>query len=129
MKRSQSNTQDRIVSGKEISITREAEYVADRACRHDSGIVTLGPLIFFSTETGDAWMLDPEDQLAVCLVRDGSRLAVNIAETDERFAIEWTHAYQIDGDLMTFVDRGGSAKRVCGYPTREIEQAVRRVHW
>jgi hypothetical protein len=99
--------------------------VADRASRYDSRIVTLGPLVFFSTETSDAWMLDPEDQLAACLVRDGSGLPVSIQETDERFAIEWTHAYQIDDDLMTFVDRCGSAKTVCGYPTREIEQAIR----
>src|SRR5438045_4714407 len=112
MERRRSNTQARIVSGTEVSITREAAYVADRASRHDSRIVTMGPLVFFSTETGDAWMLDPEDQLAVCLVRDGSRLPVSIEESDARFAIEWTHAYQIDDDLMTFVDRDGNAKTV-----------------
>ena len=126
MRRSRSNTRAQILSGTEVNITHEAQYVADRAIRRDSRIVTLGPLVLFSTETGDAWMLDPADHLAVCLARDGSCLSVEIQETEERFAIEWTHAYEIDEELMTFVDRGGNAKTMCGYPTREIEQAIRR---
>src|SRR5260370_11038447 len=30
-----------------------------RAAQYDASFVTAGPLVFFSTETGDAWMLDP----------------------------------------------------------------------
>jgi len=89
-------------------------------------MVTLGPLVLFSTETGDAWMLDAADHLAVCVARDGSPLTVGLDETDKGFAIEWTHAYQIDGELTTFVDRSGNAQTQWGYPTREIEQALRR---
>jgi hypothetical protein len=33
--------------------------------------VTVGPLVLFSTETGDAWLLDPADHLAARLARDG----------------------------------------------------------
>jgi hypothetical protein len=33
--------------------------------------VTVGPLALFSTDTGDAWLLDPEDHLAARLARDG----------------------------------------------------------
>ena len=126
MKRGALHTRARIVSGRNYNITREVQYVGDLAVRNDSRIVTLGPLILFSTGTGDGWMLDPEDHLAVCFARAGSRLPVNIGETDERFAIEWTHAYQIDGQLITFIEPSGRAKTIQGYPTREIEQAIRR---
>ena len=34
--------------------------------------VTIGPLVFFSTETGDAWMLELSNQLAARLARDGN---------------------------------------------------------
>lgn len=44
---------------------------------------TLGPLLFFSTETGDAWVLDPADHLALCLARDGEPLPANIIETPD----------------------------------------------
>ena len=129
MKRTGVRTQAQLVSAADFSITREARYVADRAIHHDSRVVTLGPLVLFSTETGDAWMLDPEDQLTARLARDGSCLPVRIEEVSDRFAIEWTHAYQIDGELMTFVDRSGNAQTQWGYPTREIEQAIRRAQW
>src|SRR5258708_6658063 len=42
-----------------------------RAAEHDGRFVTIGQLVFFSTETGDAWMLDPTDRLAARLARDG----------------------------------------------------------
>ena len=115
-----------ILPGPDISITSEAQYVGGRAIDRDSRVVTLGPLVLFSTETGDAWMLDPADDLALCLASDESRLPVGIEETDGRFAIEWTHTYEVDEELMTFVDRGGNAKTMWGYPTREIQRAIRR---
>lgn len=127
MKRRRSKTQARIVTRANFSITREAQYVAERAIRHNSRIITLDSLVLFSTETGDAWMLDPADHPAVCLARDGSRLPVRIEETAQRFAIEWTHTYQIDGERMVFVDRGGHARMIWGYPTTEIEDAIQRV--
>jgi hypothetical protein len=58
------------------------------AQEQESRVVTLGPLVFFSTETGDAWMLEPEGGLALCLARDGEPLPVEIQETPETFAID-----------------------------------------
>jgi len=127
MKRSRPNRRAWIVTAADFSITREAQYVAERAVRHDARVISLGPLVLFSTETGDGWMLDPADHLAACLARDGSRLPVAIEETERRFAIDWTHTYQIDGERMAFVDRTGKMTVIWGYPTTEIEQAIRRV--
>jgi hypothetical protein len=55
----------------QVSIQSEVKYIVRRAAERDAWVVTLGPLVFFSTETGDAWMLDPADGLALCLARDG----------------------------------------------------------
>jgi len=49
--------------------------------------VSVGQLILFSTETGDAWLLDPADRLAARLARDGESEPVRIEETDTTFAI------------------------------------------
>ena len=57
-------------------VLREVDYIVERAARCDPRFVTLGQLLFFSTDTGDAWMLDPEDHLALCLAKAGSRVAV-----------------------------------------------------
>jgi len=85
----------------------------------------LGQLLFFSTETGDAWMLDPEDHLALCLAEAGSRLPVQIVETETRYAIEWTASYSFEDDA--FVVMNGSGVRIIhGYPMRELVVAQRR---
>ena len=45
-------------------LTQEVRLIQHRAAEHDGRIVGLGPLVLFSTDTGDAWILDPADQLA-----------------------------------------------------------------
>jgi hypothetical protein len=52
-----------------------------RAADHDGRVVTVGQLVLFSTETGDAWLLDPADQLAARLARDGEPEPIHIEET------------------------------------------------
>ena len=53
-----------MVEGKSFRLADEVRYIQRRAADHDGRIVTVGQLILFSTETGDAWLLDPADQLA-----------------------------------------------------------------
>src|SRR6516165_5603884 len=61
----------RMVDGKDFRLADEVRYVQRCAARHDGRIVTIGQLILFSTETGDAWLLDKDDGLAAPLARDG----------------------------------------------------------
>jgi hypothetical protein len=53
----------RIVEGKSFRVADEVRYIQRRAADYDSRIVTIGQLVLFSTETGDAWLLDPGDRL------------------------------------------------------------------
>ena len=79
----------RILSREEVSINREADYIITKAQVHDSRVVVLGPcrVGFFSTQTGDAWILDPADSLALCLAQDGERQNFSILETPTKFQI------------------------------------------
>src|SRR5262249_15718437 len=72
----------RMVEGKDLRLADEVRHIQKCAARHDRRIVTLGQLIFFSTETGDAWLLDWEDGLAAPLARDGDPKPIHIGETD-----------------------------------------------
>jgi hypothetical protein len=60
-----------------------------RAAGHDGRFVTVGPLVLFSTDTGDAWLLDPADQLAARLAHDADPEDIHFEESDEHFAIGW----------------------------------------
>jgi hypothetical protein len=109
------------------SIKREIDYIVDRALAGDSRLVTLGPLIFFSTESGDAWMLDPADGSANCLCREGGRKAIQVEDRGQQVTIEWTASYRIEGEAMIFLDSTGRVTTVFGYPTRHIEAAAARL--
>jgi hypothetical protein len=110
-----------------MGITDEANYIISRTQDNDARVVTLGPLILFSTETGDAWMLDPEDGLALCLARAGEAQPFTITETATDFSIEWKASYQIDGDVFIVAERSGRIRSIWGYPTAEILHVTRRV--
>ena len=75
-------------------LTEEVDHWA--ADRHGR-VVTIGQLVLFSTETDDAWLLDPSDQLAARLARDGDPEPVHIEQNDTSFFIDWKGNYRIEG--------------------------------
>ena len=117
---SSDETKMRFVPAGESSFLKEARYIQKSALEGYTRVVKFGPLIFFSAN-GDAWMLDPEDHFARCLVREGKKLPLGIIEKATQFSVEWNADYQIEGDVFTVVERSGSVRSIFGYPTRVIE--------
>ena len=111
-----------MVDGKSFRLADEVRYVQRCAAKHDGRIITVGQLILFSTQTGDAWLLDPTDRLAARVARDGEPEPVDIEETDVAFAIDWKGHYRIKGAAFVFVDRNTrQTKTILGYPTHQLE--------
>src|SRR6266849_9376216 len=94
-----------VVDGKGFRLADEISYIQDKAADHDGRIVTIGQLILFSTDTGDAWLLDVTDQLAARLARDGDPEPIHLEETDTSFAIGWKGHYHIAGAAFIYTDR------------------------
>jgi len=108
---------------KDFRLAEEIDYIQSRAAEHDGRLVTVGPLVLFSTETGDAWLLDPADHLAARVARNGDPEELYFEETDSSFAIGWKGNYQIDGDAFVFIDRDTArVTTILGYPTRRLAQ-------
>lgn len=113
------------VRGKDLRLADEVRYIQHRAAQYDSRIVSIGPLLLFSTETGDAWMLDPAHQLATPIARQGEALSVHIEDTDTNFAVAWTGDYRIEGELFIYRDKdSGNTRTIFGYPTARIAQQI-----
>jgi len=111
----------RIVEGTRFRLADEVCYIQRRAVNHDGRIVIIGRLVLFSTDTGDAWLLDRSDQLAARLARDGETEPVHIEETDTAFTIGWKGRYRIDGPAFVYSDReSGRVVTILGYPTDKI---------
>jgi hypothetical protein len=79
--------------------------------------------MLFSSETGDAWIIDRDDHLALRLARDGDPEPFHIEETDTSFAIDWKGRYRIEGAAFIYTDRDtGRITAVLGYPTDKLVQ-------
>src|SRR5271169_5906709 len=106
----------RIVEGGSFRLADEVRYIQHRAADYDGRIVTIGQLVLFSTETGDAWLLDRTDRLAARLARDGEAEPIDIDESDTTFTIGWKGSYRIEGPTFVYSDRAtGRVTATLGY--------------
>jgi len=118
----------RRVDGKAFRLADEVRYIQRRAAAYDSRIVTIGQLLLFSTETGDAWLLDTSDRLATPVARDGDALSVHIEETDTNFAIGWTGVYRIAGAAFVYREKdSGNVRTILGYPMQRITHEISNI--
>jgi hypothetical protein len=103
---------------RQLRLVNEIRYIQQRAAAHDGRVVTIGPFILFSTETGDAWLLDPSENLAARLARDGDPELIDIRETDTTYVVAWPGNYHLDGSAFVYTDRQSRrVSTILGYPT------------
>jgi hypothetical protein len=113
-----------VVDGKDFRLANEIHYIQDKAADHNLRIVTIGQFLLFSTETGDAWLLDVTDKLAVRLARDGDHEPIHLKETDSSIVVGWKGHYHIEGPAFIYSDRDTArVTTIIGYPTKNIAQA------
>ena len=114
----------RRVSQGKVNITKEANYIIRCAQNGDSRAVAMGQFVFFSTATGDAWLLEPGEQLAMELARNGEKQAFTILETPHTVAIQWQLGYQIQDRFFTVTSESGRVRTIPGYPLDEIQEMI-----
>jgi hypothetical protein len=117
-----------IVEGKNFRLADEVRYIQRRAAEHDCRVVTFGQLVLFSTDSGDAWLLDPSDQLAARLARDGDPERIYMEESASNFAIGWKGHYRFEGQAFIYTDNeSGRVSTVLGYPTERIARQISNI--
>jgi hypothetical protein len=101
----------------------QAEAVAKKSvCRE------LGVFFFYSTVTGDAWMLEMTQSDCVQVAEKGVALEPPIDENSETIEINWSHMYALREKklaITAYADR--SVQVLEGAPSREINAAMRRI--
>jgi hypothetical protein len=108
-----------------LDIHAEISHITQLAQAEDARLVTVGNLVFFSTKTRDAWMLDREDNFAMCLCRDGEPQTFRIIDGPDTTAIEWAADFEIEDDAFVVKERSGRVIVIEGYPVVEIAAACR----
>ena len=108
-----------------LHLAKEIRSIQRRAAEHDARIVNIGPLVLFSTETGDAWILEPADALAARLAVGGDPIDIYFEESETSCAIGWQGHYRIDA--QTFVYEDNASQRmvaIYGYPVQLLRRVV-----
>jgi hypothetical protein len=101
-----------------LRLADEIRYIQQRAAARDGRVVNADQLLLFSTESGDAWLLNPAHHLAARLARDGDPESISFEETDTSFNIAWPGNYRIDGLAFVYTDRHTRrVSTILGYPT------------
>jgi hypothetical protein len=111
---------------KSPSLSQDINTIIQFSHQREARLLTLGRLIFFSTVTGDAWILDPDEGRARCLSLDGEKQPVTIHEVSTGIGIDWDSEYRIKGSFFTVLEYSGPVRTILGYPTRKLEEAIRQ---
>ena len=113
------------LSQQSLHLAKEIGSIQRRAAEHDGRIVGIGPLVFFSTDTGDAWILEPADALACRLAVSGDPLEIFFEETETSYAIGWQGHFRIDGGTFTYEDRATHRRiAIAGYPVQLLQRVI-----
>lgn len=111
------------LEGKDFRLAEEITYIQHRAAKHDGQFLAIGPLVFFSTDTGDAWLLRPAEHLAAQVARNGAPVPLHFEENDSGFNVEWKGTYQINGAAFLYFDKNtAQVNTFFGYPSARIAQ-------
>ena len=92
------------IAAKDLILGAELEYIRRRAAQRDPRFVQVGHIALFSTESGDAWLIDPADRLAARVAHDGYPVEVAFTETESQFAIGWKGTFRIESGAFVYTD-------------------------
>jgi hypothetical protein len=84
------------------------------------------PFVLFSTGIGDAWLLEPNEYLAMCLVWQGEQQTNGLSDDPDRIQVAWDGMYELLGDFFNVESNHPviGSRAIAGYPISEIRRLL-----
>ncbi len=111
-----------------LTLTGGVEDIQKDAVEKKTAIRELGVFFFYSTDKGDAWVMEMTDCDCVQVAKDGVALDIPIDENPETIEINWSHMYAIENKqlrITAYADK--SVEFLTDAPTHELNAAMRRI--
>ncbi|HED37558.1 MAG TPA: hypothetical protein ENI76_04835 [Ignavibacteria bacterium] len=124
--RKKKNIVIKVTKKKELNIKEEIKYIIKCAINFETKIMSINELILFCTETGDAWLLDIADDLALDLARDRVKQEFSVIDMPYQFGVEWKYNYIIDNEKFIYIDKTGLSRIIIGYPTERLSEIIHK---
>jgi hypothetical protein len=104
----------------------------DAICEHaEAGraySMELGVFFFFSTGSGDAWLLEMTACDCVQLARGGEVLDVPVDENSDTIEINWSHSYKVADKQLELIAYGENiSESIKNAPVAKIRAATRSI--
>jgi hypothetical protein len=114
------------------TILSECEAIIAAELRGESKVVMTSagvacpPFVLFSTGIGDAWVLEPDEALAMCLVWQGSSQAIGLRDDPARLEVEWDATYELVGDFFRLESEHPliGTRAIGGYPLHVVRKVL-----
>ncbi len=111
-----------------ISLLGEVTKIQDAARLRQAICHELGVFILFSTQDGDAWVLETTDRDAFQAAAAGQPLALPVNENSDIIEVDWTHHFVLRDRRLFLSNYTNSAEiEVLLAPTMQISAALRRI--
>ncbi len=124
----QTNGEKIIAPAKKITVTEEVGILQRAAVNKEETMKIIGVFIFFSTATGDAWLLELTDLDAVIVAKSGEKIDTEIIENAETIEVNWTHRFKIKNkNFVTTAYANNEIETYDNYPTPTINSAIQKM--
>jgi hypothetical protein len=88
----------------QISLQNEINAIQKLASKSKFKVRELGVFVLFSTEKGDAWLLEVTESDALQLASGREVMTVELEENPETIEIHWTHIFEIKNKQFIITD-------------------------
>lgn len=87
------------------------------------------PFVLMSTDDGDAWILDPEDDRVLCLAWHGVRQTFAVRDLPNRIEIEWDGSFELSGPFFVVQSEHPEigSRHIMGYPVERLRKLLEEV--
>lgn len=111
-----------------VTVRQAIDEIAQEALNKLEKIKVLGVFVLFSTNTGDAWLLEVTDKDAIRIANKGKMCALELDENPETIMINWSHKFSIaNKKFVTTAYRNKRKSEYENYPVAKINSAIKKV--
>ena len=112
----------------QISLQNAINAIQESASKGIQKVHELGVFVFFSTNEGDAWLLEVTEMDALQVAANKEVLTVDLEENPETIEISWTHTFEIKNkQFVTTSYKDKKVEEITSYPTHPILAAIKRI--
>ena len=112
----------------QISLNGEVAKIQQAVIDGKSEVRTIGVFVLFSTDGGDAWLLELTEMDALLVAKGGKSIDVDIVESAETLEINWSHNFSVKNKQLVvtaYLDKKEDV--LVGCPTHSIQAAIKKI--